>query len=231
MREPSGDAIERHIAELARRGGPAGQDRILDVSIVWPERPIGPALHHAITDRLKSSHRDCRRLRPQRRTKALVPALVPIDRRHHFGVERIARLKRGAAVIAERRIDRQPASRGLDRQPFEPWFGNQIEQRRAGDEIERPVEHELEIAGKIDRPRLHAHMRRLRQRDGAGQKAEIVVDEPPALPGREPRPDCPHACAGPAGEIDDRDRRLIAKGGGDRLEHGCVTGAQIIGLA
>jgi hypothetical protein len=73
------------------------------------------------------------------------------------------------------------------------------------------LERELEIAGEIDRARGHPPVRRRCERAGTRQEAKVVVGEPPALPVRKARPDRPHGRPRPAGEIDDCDRRLIAK--------------------
>ena len=66
-------------------------------------------------------------------------------------------------------------SSGLDHQTFQPGRRDQIKQRRAGDEIKRPIKRKLEIAGEIDRLRGDVQSRRLRQRERARQEAEIVV--------------------------------------------------------
>ena len=58
------------------------------------------------------------------------------------------------------------------------------------------------------------------QRRGLREQTEIVVDQPPALPRRQVRPDGAQRRAGAAGEIDDRDRGLIDERVGDRVEHG-----------
>ena len=68
-----------------------------------------------------------------------------------FGVGGVGRIDLDAAVVAQRRIDRQPPRRGLDHEPLQPFVGHEIEQRRGGDQIDRAVERGFEVAVEIDR--------------------------------------------------------------------------------
>ena len=66
---------------------------------------------------------------------------------------------------------------------------------------------------------------------GAREQAQVVVDQPPALPLRQAFGHRPQGRAEPAGEIDHRDRRALARPGGDRVEHRRVARAPVVGLA
>ena len=103
-------------------------------------------------------------------------------------VERIGGRDRDPPVVAQRRINRHRSRRDLDRQPLQPEFGDEIEQRRGGDQIDRPVERGFEIAIEVERrPSSTVHAAALPALGRARQQAEIVVDQPPVLRGRQPR--------------------------------------------
>ena len=75
---------------------------------------------------------------------------------HRLGnspIERIGRSEFDAAVVTERGVERDRARGDLDRQPFEPRVGHQIEQRRGGDKIDRPIERGFQVAIEIWCPR------------------------------------------------------------------------------
>ena len=55
-------------------------------------------------------------------------------------------VKRDPAVIAQRRVKRDRARGDRDREPVQPGFGDEIEQGRGRDQIDRPVERGFEIA-------------------------------------------------------------------------------------
>ena len=92
------------------------------------------------------------RSRPKRRSKALVGALMRVHRGNDapHRADR-AESKIDAPVIAQRRIKRNRARRDLDREPVQPVLGDEIEQRRGRDQIDRPIERGFEIAVEIER--------------------------------------------------------------------------------
>ena len=57
------------------------------VAIVGPEHPIGAALHDAIAEMLEALHGARRRRRPERRTEALVGALMQVEAGQNLGIE------------------------------------------------------------------------------------------------------------------------------------------------
>ena len=180
---------------------------------------------------LEPLHRQCRRARPERRAETLVGALVQVEAGQEFGIEDCTRIGDGAAVIGERRVNRQPPRRRFDDQAIEPIGRNEVEQRRCGDQVERAIERQFEIAGEIDRPGDDAHLRQSAGPRDLREKTEIVVDQPPVLARRQMGSDGAQRGAGAAGEIDDRNRSLVEEGAGDRIEHRGVARDAIVGLA
>ena len=112
---------------------------------------------------------------------------MQVEAGEDFGIERIARLGDRAAVIGQRRVDRQTARRRFDDEAIEPSSRNKIEQRRSGDEVERPIKRQFEIAREIDRPGHNVEVGRLAQHRGASKQTEIVIDQPPVLSRRQAR--------------------------------------------
>src|SRR5262249_56180168 len=100
--------------------------------------------------------------------------------------------REGGAVMGQRRIEWRSPRRHFDDEPLEPFGRNEIEQRRRGDEIERTDESEFEVAREIDRRGRDGHVRRMSGRKSPSQKAETVVDQPPALARRKLGPNPPH---------------------------------------
>ena len=230
-RQPIDDVADRDAADFAGRDRPAGEHFGLDLGILRAEHPVGRPLHHRIADGFETPGRRGGRGGTERRTEPLVAALVLVHGVDDGGIERIDRIERRKTVIAERRIDRQAARRALGHQPVEPVMRHQIEQRRGGDQLDRPVERGLEVARKIDRHGRHRQVRRLREPGGAREQAQVVVDQAPALPPRQALGHCPQGGAKPAGEIDHRDRGTFARPGGDRIEHRRIARAPVVGLA
>ena len=141
-----------------------------------------------------------------------------------------ARVKRDAAIVGQRRIERNCARCDLDDEPSEPVVGYEIKQCRSGDQIHRPIERGLEIAVKVERHRQHVHasdalLRRARQ------QAEIIVDQPPILLARK--------CGDSARRVDPVPqarstivmRRMTGKRCGNGIEDGRIARPRIIGLA
>ena len=65
----------------------------------------------------------------------------------------------------------------------------------------------------------------------AGQKAQIVVNEPPVLPFRQPLSHGANGRAKAAGKIDRGDRGALGGPCGDRIQHGRIARAPVIRLA
>ena len=128
--------------------------------IVGPEHPIRATLHDRVAEVLEALDGARGRARAERRTEALVGALVQVEAGPELGIEGRRRLGDGAAVIGERGVDRQPPRRRFDDEAIEPFGRNKVEQRRCRDQIERTVERKLEIAGEIDRPGDDGQVRR-----------------------------------------------------------------------
>ena len=61
-----------------------------------------------------------RGIRTERRAKPLVGALMPVHRGNDGSIHRIDGIERGASVVGQRRIDRQPPGRDLGSEPIEP---------------------------------------------------------------------------------------------------------------
>ena len=130
------------------------------------------------------------------------------------------------AVIAQRRIDRDRSRKGLDGQSIKPSLRYQIEQRRRGDQIDRPVERGFEVVVEIDRDRRQRDAGRPRHVGCARQQTEIVVDEPPILAGGKSRRQRAQCRAGPAGEIDDPKRGSAGQRSHDGIEHRRIARAE-----
>src|SRR5712692_3657818 len=172
-----------------------------------------------------------RRGRPECRTEALIGALMRVEASQEFAIGKAAGLRGGAAVVRQRRIDREPTRGRLDDQAIEPFRRNEVEQRRGCNEIDRAVEREFEVADEIDRLGNDGEARRLPQRRGLGEETQIIVDQPPGLARGKVGPDRPQRRTGAAREVDDRNRSLLDESIGDRIEHGRVARGEIIGLA
>src|SRR5215831_6050811 len=149
-----------------------------------------------------------RRARTERRTEALVGALVEVESGQEFDIEALWRRGDSAAVVGQRRIERQPSRRDFDNEAIEPFARNEVEQRRRGDEIERAIEGELEVAREIDESGRDGHVRRMSGRKSPRQKTETIVHQAPALTRWKMGSHRPQRRAGATGEIDDRDRDL-----------------------
>jgi hypothetical protein len=188
-------------------------------------------MHDAAAQRFKSCDRGARRQGPERGAKSFVPALVRVDRGDHCRIERMESVEFNAAVITQRRIDRDRARQSLDHQSLEPSLRNQIEQRRRGDQIDRPVERRFEIMIEIDRHRIDRDARGLCHFRRARQQAEIVVGEPPILHSGKPRRQRAQGRAGAAGEIDDADLIIAGERSRDRVKHRRVAPAEVVGFA
>src|SRR5262249_12855838 len=109
--------------------------------------------------------------------------------------------------------------------------GNEVEQRRCGDEIERAIEGKFQVAHEIERRGRDGHVRRMSGDKGLRQKTETIVHQPPALTRRKMGSHRSQRRAGATGEIDDRDGCLPKERVGDRIEHLGVARGEIIGLA
>src|SRR4029079_17482411 len=193
--------------------------------------PIGASLHDRVPEVLEPLHGPRCRARPERRAKTLVGALVQVDAGQEFGIEDRSRIRDRAAVIGERRVNRTAPRRRFDNEAIEPFRRNEVEQRRCSDKVERTVKRQFKIAGEIDRAGDDVQLRQSRRPRNLREETEIVVDQSPVLARRQMRTDRAQRGAGAAGEVDDRDRRLIEEGARDRVEHGGVTRREIIGLA
>ena len=78
--EPGRSVSRRNATNLACRRGPACQDLQLDVPIGRSEQPIRLPLRYAVAEPLETQHRRLRRRGAERRTEALVGALVRVHR-------------------------------------------------------------------------------------------------------------------------------------------------------
>ena len=67
------------------------------------------------------------------------------------GTALIDGIERRQPVIAQRRIERQPPRCRLGREALEPLVRHEIEQRRCGDQLNRPIQRRLQVTRKIDR--------------------------------------------------------------------------------
>src|SRR5262249_56119261 len=85
--------------------------------------------------------------------------------------------------------------------------------------------------GERDGGDREGHVRGMARRKSASQKAETVVDQPPALARRKMGSKRSQRRAGATSEIDDRDRCLSKERVGDRVAHEGVARGEIVGLA
>ena len=58
LREPSRDRVRRHGQRA--EPGPAGEERILDVTVVRPQHPVGTTLHDRVAEMLEALDRSTR---------------------------------------------------------------------------------------------------------------------------------------------------------------------------
>src|SRR5262249_42449753 len=121
--------------------------------------------------------------------------------------------------------------RHFDNEAIEPFGRNKVEQRRCGDEIERAIEGEFEVAREIERRGRDVDVGRMFGGKGPRQKTETVVHQPPALTRWKMGSHRSQRRAGATGEIDDRDRFLPKERVGDRIEHLGVARGEIVGFA
>ena len=108
-------------------------------------------MHHRIAERLEAGDGESGGSRPERRSKTLVRALMRVHRGGDRRIERIGWREFRAPVIAQRGVKRDRARGDLDHEPVQPRFGDEIEQGRGRDQIDRPVERGFEIAVEIER--------------------------------------------------------------------------------
>ena len=113
-------------------------------------------MHDRIAERLEAGNGRSRRRRAERRPKALVGALMGIHRGRDRRIERIGGREFDAAIIAQRCIDRQRARGDIARKAIQPGFGDEIEQGRGRDQVDRAVERRFEIAAEIERNGIQA---------------------------------------------------------------------------
>src|SRR5262249_28119468 len=107
--EPSRDLVGRQARGQRPQVRPGGKEGVLNGPIIGPEPPIRAALHERVSETLEPFGGPYRRARPERRPEALVGALVEIEARQEFVVEALWRRGDGAAVVGQRRIERQPS--------------------------------------------------------------------------------------------------------------------------
>ena len=122
---------------VLRGAGPSLQYFGLHVAVVRSHGPVGCAVHDRIAERFEARDGESGRRRPERRPEALVGALMRVDRGGDGGIERIGWREADPPVIAQRRVKRDRARGDRDREPVQPGFGNQIEQGRGRDQIDR----------------------------------------------------------------------------------------------
>src|SRR5262249_61800432 len=102
------------------------KEGVLNGTIVGPEHPIRAALHELISKMLEPVGSPHCRARTERRTEALVGALVEVEARQEFYIEALWRRGDSAAVVGQRRIERQPARRHFDNEAIEPCARNGV---------------------------------------------------------------------------------------------------------
>ncbi len=107
----------------------------------------------------------------------------------HRIIERIGGLDRDVIIVGQGDVDRQPPRRGFHDETLQPCIGNEVEQRRRGDEIDRPVERRFEVPDQIDRSRADRHSIGWMETSRPLQQSEIIVDKMPVLPDRQARRD------------------------------------------
>ena len=108
---------------------------------------------------------------------------------------------------------------------------HEVEQRRRRDQLDRPIQRRFQVAREIDRDGRYGQIGRFRQPTGARQQAQIVVDQSPALPVRQPVRYCPQGRSQAAGEVDHRNRPALSRPGGDCVAHCRIARAPVVGLA
>ncbi len=108
-------------------------------------------MHHGVAERFEARDGKSDGRRSERRPETLVGALMRIDPGGDRRIERIGRREFDPSVIAQRRVKRDRARGDLDREPVQPGLRDEIEQRRGGDQIDRPVKRGFEIAVEVER--------------------------------------------------------------------------------
>ena len=108
-------------------------------------------MHYRISERLEFGDGRSGSRWAQRRPKALVGALMGIHGRRDGRIERIGRGQVNAAIIGQRRVDRQRARGDMAGKAIQPVFGDEIEQGRDRDQVFCAVERRCEIAAEIER--------------------------------------------------------------------------------
>src|SRR6266508_6245939 len=97
--EPSRDLVRRQRRRQRPDLGPADKKRLLNVPILGPEQPIGVALHDDVTELLEPAGGTRRRAGAERRTEALVGALMEVESRQKLDIVVPHRFRNSAAVI------------------------------------------------------------------------------------------------------------------------------------
>src|SRR6266566_7980136 len=121
--------------------------------------------------------------------------------------------------------------RGFHDETLQPCIGNEVEQRRRGDEIDRPVERRFEVPDQVERFRAYRHSTGRIETSGPLQQSEIIVDTMPVLRDPQARGDRAQGRPGAAAEIDDANRAQPRDGGGQRVENRGVSRALIVRFA
>ena len=134
--QPGADRLRAVGGGLARRGGPAGVQVLLQGLVVGAEPPGAVRGLHREAGGFQFRRRDRAAVRAQRLAKSFPAALVLVDQAHHLLVAGDRRLPGDMAVVAERDQASGPGFPQAPGEPLQPFPRHQIEQGRAGDQID-----------------------------------------------------------------------------------------------
>ena len=131
---PRVDSSTARRRDLRCRSGPTFNQLALQFLRFGSKRPVAALPLDVIAEANEDLRGNRRRVRPERRAESLVGALMPVDEIANFRIVWRIRLEVDATVIAERKQERRTRLSGSIDQQAQPASGNQIEQRRRGDQ-------------------------------------------------------------------------------------------------
>src|SRR5664279_6019575 len=132
--------LERLAVEIAARKIPIYAALSYDGRIEFgPADPLDAAIAAAVN----AHQRTDKGFGPALGPKTFIRALMRVHCGGDGRIERVGGTEFDPSVVAQCRIDRDFSRRDLDRQPFEPSRRDEIEQRRRGDQINRPIERDF----------------------------------------------------------------------------------------